>query len=188
LKKRKKRKKKGKTVYAIISLATSILPVVVGITGLMTWIASITDIAESERQTFQYESKQLESSIQYAQDLLPTCDMSINNKSRINVELQRSMNELQLNNDIETSRSIYENVKNDLVNCARPLLPEPPAPMMSPSRETLPMIEDSGILFLIIIGSLGSLAVISVIYGIKWYRSRKEVGVSDASTSMNQKS
>lgn len=104
-------------------------------------------------------------------------------EERIKNELQRSMNILELNNDLETSRSIYENVKDGLVGClgsggsgsgdneeaAPPIVAlTPQSPMVSPSGLTIE--------FIIIVP-----AIISVIFGIKWYRSRKEVDVSNTS-------
>jgi hypothetical protein len=43
--------------------------------------------------------------------------MTVDDEERIKSELQRSMNILELNNDLETSRSIYDNVSDEPVDC-----------------------------------------------------------------------
>jgi S-adenosylmethionine synthetase len=48
--------------------------------------------------------------------------MTVDDEERIKSELQRSMNVLELNNDLETSRSIYENVSDEPVDCVVPLV------------------------------------------------------------------
>lgn len=187
-----KKKKKGKNVYAAISLVSSIFPIVGGITGAISWWNSISDTsepereaAELERENFLYDRDELKSSIEYALDLLPDCDMAANDIDQINDELQRSMNILELNNDLETSRSIYENVSADLVNCTRPL--EPPVEISPPALPDLAPITnvpaDRGILWFILL--VPGPVIVSVTFGIKWYRSREEVDVSDESKSMN---
>jgi hypothetical protein len=172
--KEKRKKKKGKRGYAVISLVTSILTILGGITGAMAWWI---DKAESERQIFQYESKQLGSSIQYAQELLPTCDMMTEDKVRINTQLQKAKNTLELKNDLDASRMIYDSVVDELINC--------------PGFGTIPSIGFQGNLlgepWILLSTVLAVPASISVIYGIKWYRSRKEVDLSDESTSTYQK-
>jgi hypothetical protein len=178
------KKKKGKRLYAVVSLVTSVLTIFGGITGAITWWYSMIDRAEyeravaaSHRRTDQWERETLLSSIKYAQGILPTCDFPANKEDRINIELQRSMNILELNNDIETSRSIYENLTNDLLPCPGPLR----EPSMLPQQDTIEAPSTVNLEILVPILSIP--AVVSVIFGIKWYRSRKEVDVSDTSTT-----
>lgn len=104
--------------------------------------------------------------------------MADDERDRVNIQLQKSINTLKLKGDLKTISSIYNGVANDSVDCSGPL-PGPPLNDIEPPLATVsPTSQHLGIIIL-----LSLLTVASVIFGIKWYKSRKEVHVNDPSTS-----
>jgi hypothetical protein len=166
LSKKTKKTSKREILLATLTLISTLLTVIGTANSVYSgWLAT----KEKEENVAKSQAEDLQAQIEYARQLLPRCNLAPAEQTEINSTLTKDFNELKLNGDTQAAKSLFDSVRNRLVDC----------PMPVPVSSSLIVVASA---FPIL------LALVSLFFAIAWRSERRRSkAVSARGTSEPEK-
>jgi hypothetical protein len=82
-----------------------------------SWQASQQTAQQTSEALKKSQEQDLLTRVEYAKQLLPTCNLTSAERAEIDLTLTKAINELKINGDIQAAQALFDSVRERLVNC-----------------------------------------------------------------------